>query len=34
VCRFVEQTGRPGIITSIDRAEEALAGKVGTRILS
>jgi carbamate kinase len=33
VCRFVETTGRPGVITSIERAEEALTGRVGTRIV-
>jgi carbamate kinase len=33
VCRFVEATGRPGIITSIERADDALTGRVGTRIV-
>jgi carbamate kinase len=33
VCRFVETTGRPGIISSIDRADDALTGKIGTRIV-
>ena len=32
VARFVEVTGRPGIITSLDGAEAALEGRVGTRI--
>jgi carbamate kinase len=33
VCRFVERTGRPGIITSIERADDALTGRIGTRIV-
>ena len=33
VCRFVEATTRPGIITSIERCEEGLRGEIGTRIL-
>ena len=33
VCRFVEATGRPGVITSIERCEEGLRGETGTRIL-
>lgn len=32
VARFVEVTGRPGIITSLEGAEGALLGRVGTRI--
>lgn len=32
VARFVEVTGRPGIITSLEGAESALEGRVGTRI--
>jgi carbamate kinase len=34
VCRFVESTSGRGVITSIDRAEEALTGRVGTRIVA
>jgi carbamate kinase len=34
VCRFVESTSGHGVITSIDRAEEALTGRVGTRIVA
>lgn len=33
VSRFVEATSKPGMVTSIDRASEALAGSVGTRIV-
>ena len=32
VCRFVEATGRPGIITSIEKCAEGLNGKAGTEI--
>jgi carbamate kinase len=32
LCRFVEQTGKPGWITSIASCEAALAGAAGTRI--
>lgn len=32
VCRFVEATGKPGVITSIDRADGALDRSAGTRI--
>lgn len=32
VARFVEVTGRPGIITSLDGAARALDGQMGTRI--
>lgn len=32
VCRFVEATGNPGVITSIDRADGALDRSAGTRI--
>lgn len=33
LCRFVEATGGTGVITSIDRCEEALDGVTGTRII-
>ena len=33
VCRFVESTGRPGVITSVDRCADALDGDVGTHIV-
>ncbi|HJR45376.1 MAG TPA: carbamate kinase [Actinomycetota bacterium] len=33
VARFVEVTGRPGIVTSLDSAAPALEGGAGTRIL-
>lgn len=33
VYRFVRTTGRPGMITSIDRASDALVGAAGTRIV-
>ena len=33
VARFVEATGRPGIITSIERCREGLSGEGGTRIV-
>lgn len=33
VCRFVEATGKPGVITSIERCEEGLRGETGTRIV-
>jgi carbamate kinase len=32
VCRYVEATGNPGVITSIDRADGALDRSAGTRI--
>lgn len=32
VCRFVEATGKPGVITSIERADGALDRSAGTRI--
>ncbi|MDQ4095428.1 MAG: carbamate kinase [Actinomycetota bacterium] len=32
LCRFVEKTGRPALITSIDAVERALDGETGTRI--
>lgn len=32
VCRFVEKTGRPGLITSIEACERGLAGETGTHI--
>jgi carbamate kinase len=32
ICRFVESTGRVGIVTSIDRGLEALRGETGTRV--
>ena len=32
VCRFVEATGQPGVITSIERADGALERSAGTRI--
>ena len=32
VCRFVEKTGRPGIITSIEKCREALRGEAGTHV--
>lgn len=32
VCRFVESTGRGGVITSIELAEDALEGQAGTHI--
>ena len=32
VCRFAEKTGQPGVITSIEAAERALAGETGTHI--
>ncbi|MEM3537095.1 MAG: carbamate kinase, partial [Candidatus Korarchaeum sp.] len=31
--RFVERTGKIAIITSLDKAVEALDGKTGTRIV-
>lgn len=33
VCRFAERTGRPGLITSIEKAGPALEGKAGTRVV-
>jgi carbamate kinase len=33
LCRFVENTGGLGVITDIDRIDEALSGDVGTRIV-
>ena len=33
VYRFVQATGKPGIITSVERAADALAGSAGTRIV-
>ncbi|UFN44173.1 carbamate kinase [Nocardioides okcheonensis] len=33
VCRFVEQTGRRGIITSLDQITAAVAGEAGTVVL-
>ena len=33
VCRFVEATGRPGVITSIERCEEGLRGETGTHVV-
>jgi carbamate kinase len=33
LCRFVEATGGLGVITDIDRCDEALSGSVGTRIV-
>lgn len=33
-CRFVEGTGRPALIASIDRAVHALDGSTGTRIVA
>lgn len=33
VCRFVEKTGRPGVITSIEASERALAGETGTHVV-
>ena len=32
LCRFVEATGRPGVITSIERCEEGLRGETGTHV--
>lgn len=34
VCAFVEATSRPGVITSIDLARDALEGRAGTRVVS
>lgn len=33
VCRFVEATGKPGIITSLDQITAAIAGDAGTVVL-
>ncbi len=33
VCRFVEATGKPGIITSLDQITAAVAGRAGTVVL-
>lgn len=33
VCRFVEATGRPGIITSLEAITDAVAGRTGTVVL-
>lgn len=32
VCRFVERTGRPALITSIEACERGLAGETGTHV--
>jgi carbamate kinase len=33
VCRFVEATGRRGVITSLDQITAAVAGDAGTVVL-
>ena len=33
VCRFVEESGRPGVITSLDSIAEAVAGRTGTIVV-
>jgi carbamate kinase len=33
VCRFVEESGRRGVITSLDAIADAVAGHAGTRVL-
>ena len=33
VCRFVEQTGRTGVITSLDQITAAVAGDAGTVVV-
>ena len=33
ICRFVETTGRRGVITSLDRITDAVTGTAGTVVL-
>ncbi len=33
VCRFVESTGRTGVITSLDQITAAVAGDAGTVVV-
>ena len=32
-CRFVEQTGKTAVIGALDKIEDILAGKSGTRVV-